>query len=498
MLSYGTAGFRAHHSLLDRVLYRCGILMAIRSKYYFRTGVMITASHNKWTDNGVKLIDYNGEMLDEEWQKYANDIVNADEADLQSTINSIHEKVSSHDLPPASPKHVCIPVVVVGYDTRESAERLANECKAGIESQECEWQDVGRVTTPEMHYYVAGFPKHNICIKIDQEEEKNINKYTNYIMTKFVDILLDSTLPICHVDCANGVVSLRMKELAIPSIKLYNTDIDTPSALNHECGADFVEKNKDFPANMDDVPEGELCFSTDGDGDRVVCFMKKDNKFKLFNGDHIAILFACMMNKMDIKGLKKGIVQTAYANGASTLYIKKHLPEFEVVQAKTGVKNLHKKAMSYDIGIYFEANGHGTILAKDFLFFPLCQYTGDAIANMLLIMRMRNEQHALKKPFSLTDLTFEDFPSKHTKLAVSPYYNRDDFVLNDDETKVISPPSVQTIIDDILAPYPYQTTRAFLRPSGTEDVLRLYVEAATEEDVETITTKLTALINPPI
>lgn len=28
----------------------------------------------------------------------------------------------------------------------------------------------------------------------------------------------------------------------------------------------------------------------------------------------------------------------------------------------TGVKHLHHKAMEFDIGIYFEANGHGTVL----------------------------------------------------------------------------------------------------------------------------------------
>lgn len=27
----------------------------------------------------------------------------------------------------------------------------------------------------------------------------------------------------------------------------------------------------------------------------------------------------------------------------------------------TGVKHLHHKALDYDIGVYFEANGHGTV-----------------------------------------------------------------------------------------------------------------------------------------
>jgi phosphoacetylglucosamine mutase len=28
----------------------------------------------------------------------------------------------------------------------------------------------------------------------------------------------------------------------------------------------------------------------------------------------------------------------------------------------TGVKHLHHEAEKYDIGVYFEANGHGTVL----------------------------------------------------------------------------------------------------------------------------------------
>ena len=36
-----------------------------------------------------------------------------------------------------------------------------------------------------------------------------------------------------------------------------------------------------------------------------------------------------------------------------------------VACTKTGVKHLHHKAVEYDIGIYFEANGHGTVLFSE-------------------------------------------------------------------------------------------------------------------------------------
>ena len=59
--------------------------------------------------------------------------------------------------------------------------------------------------------------------------------------------------------------------------------------------------------------------------------------------------------------LQVGIVQTAYANGASTAYIQEKL-KCEVRVTPTGVKHLHAAAEEFDVGIYFEANGHGTVL----------------------------------------------------------------------------------------------------------------------------------------
>lgn len=60
--------------------------------------------------------------------------------------------------------------------------------------------------------------------------------------------------------------------------------------------------------------------------------------------------------------VQMGIVQTAYANGASTAYVRDCLTSCEVVMTPTGVKHLHHAAAAFDIGIYYEANGHGTIL----------------------------------------------------------------------------------------------------------------------------------------
>ena len=61
---YGTAGFRTLGANLERVCFRVGILVALRAKMITCCGVMITASHNQKDDNGVKIMDSDGSMLD--------------------------------------------------------------------------------------------------------------------------------------------------------------------------------------------------------------------------------------------------------------------------------------------------------------------------------------------------------------------------------------------------------------------------------------------------
>jgi phosphoacetylglucosamine mutase len=93
---------------------------------------------------------------------------------------------------------------------------------------------------------------------------------------------------------------------------------------------------------------------------------------KIISGDRIITIFSLFFDKLISslskslqiefrKQIKIGVVSTAYSNGAFMRFIKEKLG-LELAITKTGVKYLHPVAKKFDVGIYFEANGHGTIV----------------------------------------------------------------------------------------------------------------------------------------
>lgn len=468
--TYGTAGFRDDASLLDSLVYRCGILMAIRAQHTGHDcGVMITASHNPINDNGVKLIDYTGEMINSEWENYANLLINSD--DLIETISKI---------PNINPYNYNVNVLV-GHDTRPSSKHLADLCMLGISVSNVNSISLSYVTTPELQFNV----QYSI-FKYYQTYEHN--KYLMDLVLYYSSLNENKNClkRMLHIDCANGVGAQKLQilkpylESSGLLIQLYNYDDDMN--LNYKCGADYVEKELTFPTGMENIKEGDKCCSLDGDADRIVYFTKKDGKFVLLNGDKIAILMASFLST--ITTAKIGIVQTAYANGASTRYIREKLPNVDIECTSTGVKYLHSAAKKYDIGIYFEANGHGTVLVNktynnkylNILCHLMSQVTGDALANILFV-----------ETILYTFCSFEKWIDMYTNLPSKQYKMNKDrslFQTIDSERKCIKPEGLQDEIDNLVKMY--KNARCFVRPSGTENAIRIYVEGDNTNDVDTI------------
>lgn len=95
-----------------------------------------------------------------------------------------------------------------------------------------------------------------------------------------------------------------------------------------QCGADFVKSQQKFPTGLPTDPKARCC-SVDGDADRIVYYyLDESGKFHLMDGDRIATLVAGYLQEIVQQtgiNLNMGLVQTAYANGASTAYITEKL-----------------------------------------------------------------------------------------------------------------------------------------------------------------------------
>jgi len=349
------------------------------------------------------------------------------------------------------------------------------------------------------------------------------------------------------VDCACGVgyahvqeVNKRLQELGgvggrglCRTLMAVNGPGDGP--LNTNCGSEHVQKGicppELYKASDDTTSSISYGASLDGDADRIVFFTKDDDSsFCLLDGDKIAVLICdFLQEQVDslvkataddekasssfLSSLRLGVVQTAYANGASTQYMKKVLGEHRVEIAKTGVKYVHAAAHeNFDVGVYFEANGHGTVLfgSKFYEFLAKAeanpstkghvalrrlallpslvnQAVGDALSDLLLVDAILT----LKQwNIDTWNNLYEDLPSRQCKVKVE---DRSMIKTNENETRAISPDTLQPALDEAMEKF--MGSRCFVRPSGTENVVRVYAEATTTKDADALATKAAQLIH---
>lgn len=457
---------------------------------------MVTASHNPEKDNGVKLVEPLGEMLPPEWEAHATRLANSADADLSALLVELSESLGVDLSAPGD--------IVVGRDTRSSSARLAMAlCDGAGVLRPTRVRSAGVVTTPQLHYLVR-------CENDPTYGLPSIPGYEEKLICAFRKLLGSAErtprvyTPVVNVDCACGVGAIALgamlERLSQVGLTTNMVNLVGEGTLNEGCGADFV-KTKQKPPAKADLSAGRWV-SFDGDADRIVYFFSQDG-FCLLDGDRIALLLASflksLLTRAGAEDIKLGLVQTAYANGASTARAKTDVGDAQIACAKTGVKHCHHAALAFDLGIYFEANGHGTVLFSDKMverMKSISGTTGDAAkaaSQMLLFRDLINETVgdaisiflAVEAVLYLTDsdcsswrAMYDDLPNRQIKVVVK---DRGLFETTDAERICVQPAGLQAGIDKLVAEVPQG--RCFVRPSGTEDVVRVYVEAATETEM---------------
>mmetsp|Transcript_21924 Transcript_21924/g.33261 ORF Transcript_21924/g.33261 Transcript_21924/m.33261 type:complete len:573 (+) Transcript_21924:74-1792(+) len=515
--AYGTAGFRYTANLLEGIMVRVGILAAYRSQPFESVGVMVTASHNDESYNGVKIADPTGGMMGAEGEALAVRLANAPTAEQILELLSFPQSKGVEDNDS---------VVHFARDTRRHSASLCDLAIRAAQAMGATVHMHGVATTPQLHYCVM-MDNPQYLPKLLLPPQPHIKGYYTQLADAYLELLgtaTSTTTPLV-VDCACGVgyehvrrlnETIQQMDSSRRSIVACNAPSEGP--LNENCGSEFVQKQQQPPTWYGDcIEKTSYAASLDGDADRIV-FFSQENKddFILLDGDKIAVLI-CLFLKEQLSQLqqaalelKVGVVQTAYANGASTKYLQQ-LP-IDVEMAKTGVKHVHKAAHdNFDIGVYFEANGHGTVLFGEtfYWFMEYCQEhlkdevsskvltrlallpklinqaVGDALSDLLLVDAILTLQnHTLASWNSL----YTDLPSKQSKVAVP---DRTMIVMNDNETACVAPAALQRDLNSLMT----KGGRCFVRPSGTENVVRIYAEAETSAQAEALAQRAGELIN---
>jgi phosphoacetylglucosamine mutase len=440
-----------------------------------------------------------GLMLTESWEPYSNLVANCTDSELFDTLQQIVRE-EAIDLNEKA-------FVLIGYDSRPTSPEFARSVEDGIRvfGDMPHPKVVVYVTTPQLHYLVRCHNTHGSYG--DASEDGYYRKLSSAFLK--LNGPQGTSSPI-HVDGANGVGADKVHRLLEHINKASHLDVivyndGTEGKLNDRCGADYVKISQKPPEGVKLVPGKRYC-TFDGDADRILYFYTdKDLTFGMLDGDRICILLAEFFyehwKQLGFTHFTFGVVQTAYANGSSTKYLKERGIPVEI--APTGVKHITKKAEEFDVGIAYEANGHGNLIIKDKTWRSIIDSTGDrltptekaaetlenltdlvnqcvgdALSNMLVVETILN----LKK-WTVEDWSrcYNDLPNRQLKVKVK---DRSVVKTSWDETQVTEPVALQHAIDQLVSDKRF--ARAFVRPSGTEDCVRVYSEAETRELADTL------------
>jgi phosphoglucosamine mutase len=345
-------------------------------RYGFDLAVVVSASHNPWTDNGIKFFGANGVKLDDDA-----------EARIEGALGG--------DLPATS-------------------------------------GTVGRV----------------------RALDGALGDYLRELATTFD---LDLTGHSIALDCANGAAYLAapaMFERLGARVEVIAAEPDGRN-INADCGSTHPERIARHMVESD----ADIGFAFDGDADRVLAV---DGGGVIYDGDAIVAASALHLNRAG--RLPGGVAVTVMTNFGFHRAMAD--AEIEVATTKVGDRHVIEELLSREWALGGEQSGH--VIWTEFT--P----SGDGIAAaLLLLMALGGEEPSSLPPF-------EKLPQRLENLPLA------------DRAALDDAPEFWKEIERESAALEGRG-RVLVRPSGTEPVVRLMVEAPSDEECAAVLTRLVAV-----
>lgn len=342
----------------------------------FDCGIMITASHNPYTDNGIKLVNRDGYKMDE--------------------------------------------------DVLEELERYIDG-----------------------EFEVPLATEKNIGCTVDYMQGRN--RYIGYLISSANFSLQGVRV---GLDCANGAAS----SVAKPVFDALGADVhvinNAPDGfnINVDCGSTHIERLQRLVVEQ----KLDVGFAYDGDADRCLAVDEKGN---IVDGDLILYVCGCYLNKHG-RLRQATVVPTVMSNfGFLQALDTAHL-HYEVTAV--GDKNVFACMSEHSYSLGGEQSGH--------IIFGDIENTGDGIMTSLRIMEVLREE---KEPLSELARPVTLYPQALINVGVK------------DKHEATNGARVQEAIahaEQELA----GNGRILVRASGTEPLVRVMVEAPSQEQADVL------------
>ena len=264
------------------------------------------------------------------------------------------------------------------------------------------------------------------------------------------------------IDAANGSAFKIIEDLLSAKNAKFNIISNNPDGknINDNCGATF-------PENLQkNISNGQVGISFDGDADRLIMV---DENQQVVNGD---LLLTILSKYLSEKGNLNGdfVVSTVMSNYGFKLAMNDF--GFKLIETPVGDKYVAEAMKKNNAKLGGEQSGH--IILGDFL--PV----GDALLTCLLVLEALDYFDVSIADFRKKYLM--EYPQKLTNIELSKS-------LNDEELEFINQIALEMSIKLDL------DGRYLIRNSGTEPLLRVLVEARSQESMENFSEELLSKIN---